>query len=96
MIFLNILYRFLNALLELFSSRKTVDMDSEKLKIYVKCGPDSMVPVYLDDAWTIQNLKEAVSSELCMKPDELRIIFAGKELHDNVKLEVSVKLLKNR
>ncbi|GFR06667.1 e3 ubiquitin-protein ligase parkin [Trichonephila clavata] len=62
-------------------------MQSDKLKIFVKCGPETMIPVYLESDWTIYDLKTAVGSTLCLNSDELRIIFAGKELHDNVKLQ---------
>ncbi|GIY66527.1 e3 ubiquitin-protein ligase parkin, partial [Caerostris extrusa] len=58
-------------------------MDNDKLRIFVKCGPDTMIPIYLENNWTIQDLKSAVGSKLCLNSDELRIIFAGKELHDN-------------
>lgn len=49
-----------------------------------------MIPVDIDKNWTIHNLKQVISTNLCMKEEELRIIFAGKELHDNIKLEVNV------
>ncbi|XP_054718215.1 E3 ubiquitin-protein ligase parkin-like [Uloborus diversus] len=78
------LARFLRAIFGLFSNSKPNEMN--KFKIYVKCGSES-VPVYLGLDWSVQDLKNAVGSKLCMKSDELRIIFAGKELHDNVQLQ---------
>lgn len=81
--------RLLRIFLGLFSKAKPNDMNSNKVKIFVKCGVETMIPVYLEPNWTILNLKEAVSSNLCMKVEDLRIIFAGKELHDNIKLEVT-------
>ncbi|KAG8193062.1 hypothetical protein JTE90_028174 [Oedothorax gibbosus] len=62
-------------------------MESGKHKIFVKCGTDTVVPVYLETDWTVLDLKEAVASKLCMKTEEIRIIFAGKELHDKIKLQ---------
>lgn len=64
--------------------------NSNKLRIYVKCGSNAMIPVDIQPNWTIHNLKQAISTNLCMKEDELRIIFAGRELHDGIKLEVNL------
>lgn len=49
-----------------------------------------MIPVDIETNWTIHNLKQAISTNLCMKEEELRIIFAGRELHDSIKLEVNL------
>ena len=83
------LCRFLRSLFGFFVKHKELKMNTNKLKIYVKCGPETMLPVDIDTNWTISNLKQAISSNLCMKEEELRIIFAGKELHDSIKLEVN-------
>ncbi|CAL1277966.1 unnamed protein product, partial [Larinioides sclopetarius] len=78
---------FIRMILSIFGSKEPIKMENDKLKIFVKCGPDTMIPVYLENNWTVHDLKSAVASKICLNSEELRIIFAGKELHDNVKLQ---------
>lgn len=84
------LCRFLQALFGFFMNHNEQNSNTNKLRIFVKCGPNTMIPVDMDTGWTIHNLKQAISTNLCMKEEELRIIFAGKELHDSIKLEVNL------
>lgn len=43
----------------------------------------------LDPKWDIKNVKELVAAKLGLLPDEVKIIFAGKELCDSTTIEVS-------
>jgi parkin len=44
--------------------------------------------VDLDPKWYIKNVKELVATRLGLSPEEVKIIFAGKELHDLIVIEV--------
>lgn len=57
------------------------------LSIYVKFNRDT-VSVELDPHWAIRDVKELVAPQFGLQPDEVKIIFAGKELSDTTKLEV--------
>lgn len=73
-------------MLQLLSfSRKTL---KNTLSIYVKFNRDTL-SVDLDPHWAIREVKEFVAPQLGLQPDEVKIIFAGKELSDTTKLEVS-------
>lgn len=67
-------------------SRKTI---SNTLSIYVKTNTGSTLSVELNPKWDIKNVKEFVGPQLGLQPEEMKIIFAGKELSDNTILEVS-------
>jgi parkin len=44
--------------------------------------------VDLDPKWYIKDVKELVAPRLGLLPEEVKIIFAGKELHDSIVVEV--------
>uniref|UniRef100_A0A1B6LBH9 E3 ubiquitin-protein ligase parkin n=1 Tax=Graphocephala atropunctata TaxID=36148 RepID=A0A1B6LBH9_9HEMI len=82
---LDILLQFLQAMLELFSfSKKTL---SNSLNIYVKSSNGSTLSVSLDPKWDIKNVKEVIAPKLGLAPEEVKIIFAGKELEDSTVIE---------
>lgn len=73
-------------MLQLLSfSRKTL---KNTLNIYVKFNRDTL-SVDLDPKWEIREVKEFVAPQLGLQPNEVKIIFAGKELSDTTKLEVN-------
>ncbi|XP_055625972.1 E3 ubiquitin-protein ligase parkin [Toxorhynchites rutilus septentrionalis] len=57
---------------------------TNKLSIYVKTNTGSTLAVDLEPHMEIKEIKQMVASELGMAPDELKIIFAGKELSDTI------------
>lgn len=72
-------------MLQLLSfSKKTL---KNTLSIYVKFNRDTL-SVDLDPQWQIRDVKEFVAPQLGLQPEEVKIIFAGKELSDTTKLEV--------
>lgn len=72
-------------MLQLLSfSKKTI---KNTLSIYVKFNRDTL-SVDLDPHWAIREVKEFVAPQLGLQPNEVKIIFAGKELSDTTKLEV--------
>lgn len=73
-------------MLELIWSSKT--RISNTLSIYVKTNTGKTVHVDLNPKWDIKNVKEIVGKKLDMPPEELKIIFAGKELHNSTTIEV--------
>ncbi|XP_026472418.1 E3 ubiquitin-protein ligase parkin [Ctenocephalides felis] len=83
--FINFLKRFLHNMLQLLSfGRKTI---ANSLSIYVKTNTGNTISVDLDPKWDIKNVKEFVAPQLGLQPEELKIIFAGKELGDSIVIE---------
>lgn len=73
-------------MLQLLSfGKKTI---TNSLSIYVKTNTGNTLSLDLDPKWDIKNLKELVAPQLGLQPDEVKIIFAGKELSDNTIIEV--------
>lgn len=66
--------------------RKTI---TNKLSIYIKTNTGRSLAVDLDPKWDIKEVKEFVAPQLGLHPDEVKIIFAGKELGDNIIIEVN-------
>ncbi|KAL1401893.1 hypothetical protein pipiens_019930 [Culex pipiens pipiens] len=78
----NFLKNLLYNMLAIFSfSRKKL---SNKLSIYVKSNTGSTLSVDLEPHMDIKDVKEIVAPQLGLAPDELKIIFAGKELSDTI------------
>lgn len=77
---------FFQTMLELFSfGRKKI---SNKLSIFIKTTNGKSLSVDLDPKWDIERVKELVAPQLGMKPNEVKIIFAGKELDDSTMISV--------
>lgn len=68
-----------------FSKRKITN----SLSIYVKTNTGNTFAVDLDPKWDIKNVKEIVASQMGTSPEDIKIIFAGKELHNSTIIEVS-------
>lgn len=66
---------------------------SNSLNIYIKTNTGNTLNVNLDPKWDIKTVKEAVAPQLGMEPEEVKIIFAGKELSDTTIIEVVALLL---
>ena len=82
----DILNDLLQAMLELFSfGRKKI---SNKLSIFIKTTNGKSLSVELDPKWDIERVKELVAPQLGLQPDEVKIIFAGKELEDSTTISV--------
>lgn len=74
-------------MLEIFRfGKKTIH---NSLNIYVKTSGGNTLAVELDPSWHIRNVKEIVAPKLGLEPNEVKIIFAGKELGDKIKIAVS-------
>ncbi|GBP14233.1 E3 ubiquitin-protein ligase parkin [Eumeta japonica] len=57
------------------------------LSIYVKTNVGSTLTLEIDPKWDIKNVKEIVAPQLGLQPEEVKIIFAGKELSDSTVIE---------
>ncbi|XP_076182663.1 E3 ubiquitin-protein ligase parkin isoform X1 [Ptiloglossa arizonensis] len=66
-----------------FGKRKVTN----SLSIYVKTNTGNTLAVDLDPKWDIKNVKEVVGSQMGVPPEDLKIIFAGKELHNSTVIE---------
>lgn len=74
-------------MLQLLSfGKKTI---SNTLNIYVKTSGGNTIFLNLDPSWEIKNVKELVANKLGVEPNEVKIIFAGKELGDKITISVS-------
>lgn len=74
-------------MLQIFSfSKKTL---SNTLSINIKNNVGNTLSVELDPKWDIKNVKEVVAPRLGLQPEEVKIIFAGKELSNDTKIAVS-------
>lgn len=62
---------------------------SNSLSIYIKTNTGNTLSVELDPKWDIKNLKEIVAPRMGIPPEDVKIILAGKELHNSTIIEVS-------
>ncbi|XP_015593190.1 E3 ubiquitin-protein ligase parkin [Cephus cinctus] len=60
---------------------------SNSLSIYVKTNEGNTLCVDLDPKWDIKNVKEVVAPRLGILPEDLKVILAGKELHNSTIIE---------
>lgn len=83
----DIISRFFTFIMEivLFGRTKL----SNTINIYIKSNTGSTISVDLDPKWDIKNVKEFVAPKFGLAPDDMKIIFAGKELLDSTVIEVS-------
>lgn len=82
---INFLKNLLHNMIELLSFSKKI---TNSLSIYIKTNTGNTLAVDLNPKWDIKNVKEFVAPQLGLAPDEMKIIFAGKELSDNTIVEV--------
>ncbi|KAK6625584.1 hypothetical protein RUM43_005883 [Polyplax serrata] len=57
------------------------------VNINVKSNVGGVISVNLDPKWDIKNVKEIIAPQLGLNPDDVKIIFAGKELLDTTVIE---------
>ncbi|KAI5696805.1 hypothetical protein M8J76_015339 [Diaphorina citri] len=76
----------LNEILHLFWISRKPD---NTLMINIKSNTGNTVCVNLDPASDIRNVKEMIAPKLGLKYEEVKIIFAGKELEDTTIISVS-------
>uniref|UniRef100_A0A1Y1L9R4 E3 ubiquitin-protein ligase parkin n=1 Tax=Photinus pyralis TaxID=7054 RepID=A0A1Y1L9R4_PHOPY len=79
---LNFFRRILDRMLQLFYFGQ--HNISNTLNIYVKTNNGNTLSINLDPQWDIKNVKEVVAPKLGLHPEEVKIIFAGKELGDTI------------
>ena len=63
---------------------------SEKFPISVRFNSSTNIPVQADLQWRVSDLKEEIGKSQNVDPNELRIIFAGRELNNHLKLKVFI------
>lgn len=90
MSFITSLFEWLAKMFEFFSFAKRTAI-SNGLGVYVKTNTGNTVYVELDPKWDIGSVKDIVAGKIGIAADELKIIFAGKELQDNVTIHVGAK-----
>ena len=62
----------------------------QRLTIFVRFNSSTNIPVQIDLQWTVARLKEEIARQQGVHPTEIRIIFAGKELKDELQLKVTL------
>lgn len=62
---------------------------SNSLSVYVKTNTGNTLAVDLEPHMDIKDVKEMVAPRLGLEPQELKIIFAGRELSDTTTISVS-------
>lgn len=60
----------------------------QRLPIFVRFNSSINIPVQIDLQWNVARLKEEIAAQQGVDPTEIRIIFAGRELKDELKLKV--------
>lgn len=61
------------------------------MNIYIKTYTGNTLSVDLDPKWDIGEVKEILAPQMGMPPEDIKIIFAGKELHNSTIIEVNTK-----
>lgn len=61
---------------------------SNSLSIYIKSNTGNTLALDLDPKTDIKNVKRIVANQLGLEPNDVKIIFAGKELMDSTVIEV--------
>lgn len=85
---INLFRSLLHSMLQLlWFGKKTI---SNSLSIHIKTNTGNTLSVDLKPEWYIKNVKEIVAPKLGLQPEEVKIIFAGKELSDNITISVSM------
>lgn len=85
-IFINAIKNILHRMLQLlWFGKKTI---TNSLNIYIKTSGGNTLSVDLDPTWDIKDVKEYVAPKLGLEPEEVKIIFAGKELGDRITIAV--------
>ncbi|XP_068757054.1 E3 ubiquitin-protein ligase parkin-like isoform X2 [Montipora capricornis] len=60
---------------------------SSKFPIFVRFNSNTNIPVQADPQWNVLRLKQEIAEHQAVDPREIRIIFAGKELKDDLKVK---------
>ena len=60
-----------------------------KFQIFVRFNSNTNIPVQVDSAWNVRRLKEEIAGTQGVNASEIRIIFAGRELKDDLTIKVT-------
>ena len=71
-------------LLQLLGLLSSDQDNSSNTHVIVKAAQGKTVGLEVKEGWTVKDMKTELSSRLDIAPDNLRIIFAGRELHDDL------------
>lgn len=61
---------------------------ARRSRIFVRFNSNRNIPVQVDPQWNVSKLKEEIGRQQAVDPRDIRIIFAGRELKDDMKLKV--------
>lgn len=74
-------------ILTMFGLGQTKPAVSTQLEVFVRTNTGEKVSVCLDPSWTVQQIKSTLAPKLKRNSHDIRIIFAGKELPDNMVIQ---------
>lgn len=63
-----------------------------KPTIFVRFNSSTNMPVQIEPQWNVSKLKEEIGQRQGVDPKDIRIVFAGRELKDNLRLKVSFNI----
>ena len=63
---------------------------AQRFHIFVRFNSSTNIPVQVDVSWNIRQFKQEIAKQQNVDPSGIRIIFAGRELKDDVTLGVLV------
>lgn len=74
-------------LLTMFGLGRSQPSLSTQLEVFVRTNTGEKVSVCLDPSWTVQQVKTTLAPKLKRNSNDIRIIFAGKELPNNMVIQ---------
>lgn len=84
---LNFIFSFVRNVVRIFTFSRLSSNDN--MNIFIKCNSGRTLAVDLDPKWDIKNVKNVIAPKLGTNPEDVKIIFAGRELEDSTIIEVS-------
>ena len=60
----------------------------QRFQLFVRYNSNKNVPVVVDSTWDVGRLKKEIGASQGVDPSEIRIIFAGHELADDLTVMV--------
>lgn len=87
--FMNFIFNVFRNVIRIFPFSFSNIPLKNSLNIFIKCNTGNTLAVDLDPKCDIKDVKNIIAPKIGASPEELKIIFAGKELEDSIVIEVS-------
>lgn len=83
---LDALSAFWNSILAMFGFGSSQTSITNQLEVFVKSNKGEQVCLQLDPSWTVADVKKTLAPKFNSSPEDLKIIFAGKELSNEMEI----------